>query len=89
MGNGFELWPRYRHGVGFFLNVHEGPQSISPGVGTASKTIIEPECLSQMSLRFTGKENMGSELENLILCYEAEVNDYGQFLKFDTVSLCI
>ena len=30
----------------------------------------------------------GIRIENLILCYEDEENEFGQFLKFDTVSLC-
>jgi Xaa-Pro aminopeptidase len=76
------------HGVGFFLNVHEGPQSISPGVGTASKTIIEPGMLISDEPAIYREGEYGIRIENLILCYEDEVNDYGQFLKFDTVSLC-
>jgi Xaa-Pro aminopeptidase len=30
----------------------------------------------------------GIRIENLILCYEDEETEFGQFLKFDTVSLC-
>jgi Xaa-Pro aminopeptidase len=30
----------------------------------------------------------GIRTENLILCYEDEETEFGQFLKFDTVSLC-
>ena len=41
-----------------------------------------------MNLLFTGKGNMGYRTENLILCYEDEETEFGQFLKFDTVSLC-
>jgi Xaa-Pro aminopeptidase len=30
----------------------------------------------------------GIRIENLILCFEDEETEFGQFLKFDTVSLC-
>ena len=30
----------------------------------------------------------GIRIENLVLCYEDEETEFGQFLKFDTVSLC-
>jgi len=30
------------HGVGFFLNVHEGPQTIGTGASGDLKTILEP-----------------------------------------------
>jgi Xaa-Pro aminopeptidase len=30
----------------------------------------------------------GIRIENLILCYEDEETEFGQFLRFDTVSLC-
>ena len=30
----------------------------------------------------------GIRIENLILCYENEETEFGQFLKFETMSLC-
>jgi Xaa-Pro aminopeptidase len=30
----------------------------------------------------------GIRTENLVICYEDEETDFGQFLKFDTLSLC-
>jgi Xaa-Pro aminopeptidase len=73
------------HGVGFCLNVHEGPQSISPAM---NKTIIEPGMLMSDEPAIYREEQYGIRTENLIICYEDEETEFGKFLKFDTVSLC-
>jgi Xaa-Pro aminopeptidase len=73
------------HGVGYCLNVHEGPQSISPA---DNKTIIEPGMLISNEPAIYREGEYGIRTENLILCYEDEETDFGQFLRFDTVSLC-
>ncbi|MCX6255374.1 MAG: aminopeptidase P family protein [Bacteroidia bacterium] len=76
------------HGVGFCLNVHEGPQNIGPGAGTDSKSVIEPGMLISDEPAIYREGEYGIRIENLILCYEDEETEFGQFLKFDTVSLC-
>ncbi len=76
------------HGVGFCLNVHEGPVSISPGEGAESKTVIEAGMLISDEPAIYREGEYGIRIENLILCYEDEETEFGQFLKFDTVSLC-
>ena len=76
------------HGVGFCLNVHEGPQSISPGADTDSKTFIEPGMLISDEPAVYREGEYGIRIENLILCYEDEETEFGRFLKFDTISLC-
>ncbi|MEI6048607.1 MAG: aminopeptidase P family protein [Bacteroidota bacterium] len=76
------------HGVGFCLNVHEGPQSISPGAGANSQTIIEMGMLISDEPGIYREGEYGIRIENLLLCYEDEETEFGQFLKFDTVSLC-
>lgn len=76
------------HGVGFCLNVHEGPQSISPGAGTDSKIVIEPGMLISDEPAIYREGEYGIRTENLILCYEDEETEFGKFLKFETVSLC-
>jgi Xaa-Pro aminopeptidase len=73
------------HGVGYCLNVHEGPHSISPAL---NKTIIEPGMLMSDEPAIYREEQYGIRTENLILCYEDEETEFGKFLKFDTVSLC-
>jgi Xaa-Pro aminopeptidase len=76
------------HGVGFCLNVHEGPQRISPGDGTESRTIIEAGMLISDEPAIYREGEYGIRIENLVICYEDEETEFGQFLKFDTVSLC-
>lgn len=76
------------HGVGFCLNVHEGPQSIGPGAGAGSKTVIEPGMLISDEPAIYREGEYGIRIENLILCYEDEETEFGSFLKFETMSLC-
>ncbi len=72
------------HGVGYCLNVHEGPQNISP---SCNKTPIEPGMLISNEPALYREGEYGIRIENLVLCYEDEETDFGQYLKFDTVSL--
>lgn len=73
------------HGVGYCLNVHEGPQSISP---SPNETIIESGMLISNEPALYREGEYGIRIENLLLCYEDEDTEFGKFLKFDTVSLC-
>ncbi|QXU43563.1 aminopeptidase P family protein [Pedobacter sp. D749] len=73
------------HGIGFFLNVHEGPQNISPAnVDVAFKpgmvTSIEP------GIYRPGKH--GVRIENLVLCIPYAASEFGDFLTFETLTLC-
>ncbi len=86
--NGLNYGHGTGHGVGFCLNVHEGPQSISPADSAGSKTIIEPGMLISDEPAIYREGEYGIRIENLILCYEDEESEFGQFLKFDTLSLC-
>lgn len=76
------------HGVGFFLNVHEGPQSISPASNPDSNSFIQPGMLISDEPAIYREGEYGIRIENLILCYEDEETEFGKFLRFDTVSLC-
>ncbi|MCU0461759.1 MAG: aminopeptidase P family protein [Bacteroidales bacterium] len=73
------------HGVGYCLNVHEGPQSISPA---GNKTTLVAGMLISNEPGIYREGEYGIRIENLVLCYEDEETEFGQFLKFDTVSLC-
>ena len=76
------------HGVGFYLNVHEGPQSIAGSNAPSTGTPFEPGMLTsnEPGLYFEGA--YGIRIENLVLCVEHEVNDMGTFYAFETVTLC-
>jgi Xaa-Pro aminopeptidase len=84
-GSGMNYAHGTGHGVGYCLNVHEGPQSISPA---DNKTVIEAGMLTSNEPAIYREGEYGIRIENLILCYEDEETEFGQFLRFDTVSLC-
>ncbi len=73
------------HGVGCFLNVHEGPQAIRPndnGVALAEGMITSNE----PGLYREG--DYGIRIENLILAKKEITTDFGNFLGFETLTLC-
>jgi Xaa-Pro aminopeptidase len=86
--NGLNYGHGTGHGVGFCLNVHEGPQNIGPGSRMNLGVAIEPGMLiSDEPAIYRGGE-YGIRIENLILCCEDTETEFGKFLKFETVSLC-
>jgi len=76
------------HGVGYFLNVHEGPQSIAilrtPDEHTAMLAGMVTS--NEPGLYRPGK--WGVRIENLLLNVTAASTDFGEFLKFETLTLC-
>lgn len=72
------------HGVGYFLNVHEGPQQIRP----ENHCTINPGMVmsDEPGIYIAGK--YGIRIENLVVCREWITNDYGRFLNFETLTLC-
>lgn len=72
------------HGVGYFLNVHEGPQQIRP----ENHCAINPGMVmsDEPGIYIAGK--YGIRIENLVVCNDWVTNDYGRFLEFETLTLC-
>lgn len=73
------------HGIGHFLNVHEGPQSIRaelkdqeilPGMVTSDEPGLYREGLH------------GIRHENLIVAVPHVVNEFGEFYRFETITRC-
>lgn len=73
------------HGVGYYLCVHEGPQSIRyqynpqpllPGMVTSNEPALYREGMH------------GVRHENLILCREEGISEFGDWLGFETLTLC-
>ena len=73
------------HGIGYCLNVHEGPQSISPA---DNKTDIAAGMLTSNEPAIYREGEYGIRTENIILCYVDEETEFGRFLRFETMSLC-
>ena len=57
--NGLNYGHGTGHGVGFCLNVHEGPQSIRPMFGNESKTVIQAGMVISDEPAVTENVNMG------------------------------
>lgn len=76
------------HGVGFFLNVHEGPQSISTRNAGIQEETLEIGMYLSDEPAFYREGKHGIRIENLIIVQAAEENEYGRFLKFETLTLC-
>ncbi|MFD2581463.1 aminopeptidase P family protein [Pedobacter vanadiisoli] len=73
------------HGIGFFLNVHEGPQNISPAnVDIAFK----PGMVTSIEPGIYRPTQHGVRIENLVLCIPHGSSEFGDFLTFETLTLC-
>ena len=72
------------HGVGSYLNVHEGPHQIRmewrPAPLHAGMTVTD-----EPGLYLEGK--FGVRIENTLLIVPAETTPFGKFLKFETLTL--
>lgn len=73
------------HGVGYYLCVHEGPQSIRyqynpqpllPGMVTSNEPGLYREGMH------------GVRHENIVLCREAGTSQFGEWLEFETLTCC-
>lgn len=73
------------HGIGYYLCVHEGPQSIRyqynpqpllPGMVTSNEPGLYREGMH------------GIRHENIVLCKEAGVSEFGDWLEFETLTCC-
>ena len=71
------------HGVGAFLNVHEGPQSIRPDFNMQA---LRPGNIlsNEPGIYRTGE--YGIRIENLIHCVEDSTNEFGTFYRFETLT---
>ena len=75
------------HGVGYFLNVHEGPQSISK-VAPDAHMAMEPGMITSVEPGLYRPGQWGIRIENLVLNVPATSNEFGEFLEFETLTLC-
>ncbi|MBQ6333600.1 MAG: aminopeptidase P family protein [Erysipelotrichaceae bacterium] len=77
------------HGVGYQLAVHESPPNIrymTNGNGSQFAP-LKPGmiCSDEPGVYFEGK--FGIRCENMIMCVKDECNEYGQFLRFETLTM--
>jgi Xaa-Pro aminopeptidase len=75
------------HGVGYFMNVHEGPQTIS-GAMPEAHTAMEPGMITSIEPGIYRPGKWGCRVENLVLTQSAGTTEFGEFLRFETLTLC-
>ena len=76
------------HGVGFFLNVHEGPHGITPYLLAEPHTAMEPGMITSNEPGIYRPGRWGVRIENLLLTVPAQTTEFGTFLDFETLTLC-
>nr|BFD43389.1 aminopeptidase P family protein [Pseudomonas sp. FFPRI_1] len=76
------------HGVGYFLNVHEGPQVIAYQAAPAPQTAMQPGMITSIEPGTYRPGRWGVRIENLVLNREAGSTEFGEFLRFETLTLC-
>ena len=77
------------HGVGYFLAVHEGPQSISRTIPDPAMA-MEPGMITSIEPGVYRPGRWGVRIENLVLNvpWTATPGEDGEFLAFETLTLC-
>ncbi|MGJ1204800.1 aminopeptidase P family protein [Sphingobacterium lactis] len=73
------------HGVGFFLNVHEGPQVFNMA---AVDIPVEPGMISSIEPGLYREGEYGIRIENLVLSKVIDSNQFGEFMDFETLTIC-
>lgn len=73
------------HGVGHFLNVHEGPQSIRMNENPIA---LQPGMVTSNEPGVYKAGSHGIRTENLMLTVAAGEGMFGNYLKFETLTLC-
>ncbi|MGR3976954.1 aminopeptidase P family protein [Acinetobacter sp. 1207_04] len=78
------------HGVGFALNVHEGPQVISYYAPTLPQTKMREGMITSNEPGLYHEGKYGIRIENLVVNQTKKFTDstYGEFLEFETLTLC-
>lgn len=76
------------HGVGYLLNVHEAPNGFRWKIVPERKdsAIFEEGMVTTDEPGVYLEGEYGIRTENELVCCKAEKNEYGQFMKFETIT---
>ena len=89
----WELGQDYRHGtghgVGYYLSVHEMPNSFrwKPGNGHSGAAVFEEGMITSDEPGYYLDGEYGIRHENLLVCKKAEITEYGQFMCFEHLTM--
>lgn len=77
------------HGVGYFLNVHEGPNSFRWKIkdGKTDNPVLEAGMITSNEPGFYLEGKYGIRTENMIVCVEAEKTEYGRYMCFENLTM--
>ena len=76
------------HGVGYCLNVHEGPQSIRPPRSGQHLEAMDTGMITSIEPGIYKPGRHGVRIENLAATVPAGDGEFGEFLAFETLTLC-
>ena len=79
------------HGVGYFLNVHEGPQGISYSASNTKERAMRAGMITSNEPGLYREGKWGIRIENLVVnksITQPTETDFGEFLHFETVTYC-
>ena len=76
------------HGVGYCLNVHEGPQSIRPPRSGQQLEAMDVGMITSIEPGIYKPGRHGVRIENLAATVPAGDGEFGEFLAFETLTLC-
>jgi Xaa-Pro aminopeptidase len=76
------------HGVGYCLNVHEGPQSIRPPRSASHLEPMDVGMITSIEPGIYKPGRHGVRIENLAATVSAGDGEFGEFLAFETLTLC-
>ncbi|MBN2789712.1 MAG: aminopeptidase P family protein [Candidatus Delongbacteria bacterium] len=71
------------HGVGAFINVHEGPQSFSQW---PSKVALQPGMITTVEPGIYKKDKHGIRIENMYLTKSVKVTESGEFYGHESIT---
>ena len=73
------------HGIGYWLCVHEGPQDIRQNFNSQP---LLPGMVTSNEPGIYREGRHGIRHENVVLCREAGMNEFGDWLEFETLTCC-
>ncbi|OTG66710.1 aminopeptidase P family protein [Acinetobacter silvestris] len=78
------------HGVGYALNVHEGPQVLSYYAPISPYSKLREGMITSNEPGLYHEGQYGIRIENLVVnqLVQSNNNNYGDFLEFETLTLC-
>lgn len=75
------------HGIGYILNVHEGPQNIRwKYTGNMKEAVIEAGMVVSNEPGVYIEGEYGIRIENILLTHNTISNEYGQFMNFENLT---